>query len=97
MRRAGLWLVLVVAACASYRPQPIESVPFKERAQTQTLGKVTVTAVVLSDEESHAVFGVNLIPHTQQMTTLGKLSPGSVVNVEIDMLARYVARLLENK
>ena len=41
-------------------------------------------------------FGVNLIPHTQVKTTLGKLSVGEMINVEIDMLARYVARLLEN-
>jgi hypothetical protein len=61
MRRTQLfWVAVVVAACASYRPQPIESVPFQERAQTQTLGKVKVTVAVLSDEESHAVFGVKL-------------------------------------
>lgn len=41
------------------------------------------------------VFGVNVIPHTQQVTTLGHLNVGSRVNLEIDMLARYVARLLE--
>lgn len=39
------------------------------------------------------VFGVNLIPHTQQVTTLGKLKAGDKVNLEIDVLARYVARL----
>ena len=42
-------------------------------------------------------FGVNLISHTQVETTLGKLATGELVNVEIDMLARYVARLLENE
>ena len=62
MRRARLvWVVLVLAACASYRPQPIETVPFQERAKTQTVGKVKVTAAVLSDEESHAVFGVKVL------------------------------------
>lgn len=60
MRRGGLWVVLAVAACASYKPQPIDSVAFKKRAQSRTLGKVEVTAAVLSDEESHAVFGVKL-------------------------------------
>jgi len=39
------------------------------------------------------VFGINLIPHTQNVTTLGKLKAGSRVNLEIDTLARYVARL----
>ena len=41
------------------------------------------------------VFGVNLIPHTWDVTTLGELRPGSRVNLEIDMLARYLARWRE--
>ncbi len=40
-------------------------------------------------------FGVNIIPHTREHTTLGALAPGDAVNVEIDILARYVARLAE--
>lgn len=40
-------------------------------------------------------FGINVIPHTQAVTTFGTLRLGSRVNMEIDMLARYVARLLE--
>ncbi|HYM30197.1 MAG TPA: riboflavin synthase [Candidatus Cybelea sp.] len=38
-------------------------------------------------------FGVNLIPHTQRVTTFAALQPGQSVNLEIDVLARYVARL----
>lgn len=38
-------------------------------------------------------FGINIIPHTQEKTTLGAAQPGQRVNVEVDMLARYVARL----
>jgi riboflavin synthase len=38
---------------------------------------------------------VGLIPHTLAVTTLGTLRPGDAVNLEVDMLARYVARLLE--
>ena len=41
------------------------------------------------------VFGVNIIPHTAAVTTFGTLQPGSRVNIEIDTLARYVARLQE--
>ena len=41
------------------------------------------------------VFGVNIIPHTWEVTTLGDLKPGGRVNLEIDMLARYLARWLE--
>jgi riboflavin synthase len=40
-------------------------------------------------------FGVNIIPHTRKLTTLGHLEPGARVNVEIDLLARYVQRLLK--
>lgn len=46
------------------------------------------------NEVDGARFGVNVIPHTAQATTLGRLQPGEAVNLEIDMLARYVARLL---
>jgi len=61
-------------------------------------GSVTLDGVSLTvNEVDGAVFGVNLIAHTRDVTTLGQLSTGSIVNMEIDMLARYVARLLENK
>ena len=40
-------------------------------------------------------FTVNIIPHTQEQTTLGSLAVGGAVNLEIDMLARYVARLMQ--
>ena len=40
-------------------------------------------------------FDVNIIPHTAAVTSLGSLRPGDAVNVEIDTLARYVARLAE--
>lgn len=57
-------------------------------------GSVTVDGVSLTvNGVQGAVFGVNLIPHTQQVTTLGKLKAGDKVNLEIDVLARYVARL----
>ena len=47
------------------------------------------------NEVQGSLFGVNIIPHTAAMTTLGALEPGDPVNIEIDMLARYVARLAE--
>lgn len=59
-------------------------------------GSVTIEGVSLTVNEVEGDrFGVNIIPHTQQQTTLGTLSVGSQVNLEIDMLARYVARLLD--
>ena len=39
-------------------------------------------------------FSINLIPHTLENTTLGALRPGSRVNLEIDLIARYVERML---
>jgi riboflavin synthase len=43
------------------------------------------------------VFGVNIIPHTQAVTTWGRLAPGGMVNLEVDTMARYVARLNEGQ
>jgi riboflavin synthase len=40
-------------------------------------------------------FDVNIIPHTQQVTTLGTLKVGDTVNIEIDVIARYVERLMQ--
>ena len=58
-------------------------------------GSVTVEGVSLTvNEVDGARFGVNLIPHTREVTTLGLLQPGDPVNVEIDIIARYVERLL---
>ncbi len=58
-------------------------------------GSVTVDGVSLTvNEVAGASFGVNLIPHTQAVTTLGALAAGASVNLEVDQLARYVERLL---
>ena len=59
-------------------------------------GSVALDGVSLTvNEVSGARFGVNIIPHTQSVTSFGTLSVGDRVNLEIDMLARYVARLIE--
>jgi riboflavin synthase len=56
-------------------------------------GSITVDGVSLTvNEVDDDVFGVNVIPHTLSVTTLGELSPGAHVNLEIDVLARYAAR-----
>ena len=58
-------------------------------------GSVAVDGVSLTvNEVEGANFGVNIIPHTQAVTTLGALAPGARVNVEVDQVARYLARLL---
>ncbi len=59
-------------------------------------GSITVEGVSLTvNDVEDDVFGVNLIPHTWDVTTLGELKAGSRVNLEIDMLARYLARWRE--
>ena len=59
-------------------------------------GSITVEGVSLTvNQVEDDVFGVNLIPHTWDVTTLGELAAGSRVNLEIDMLARYLARWRE--
>jgi riboflavin synthase len=59
-------------------------------------GSVAVDGVSLTVNETKAdTFGVNVIPHTAAVTTFGALRPGDPVNIEIDTLARYVARLAE--
>ena len=59
-------------------------------------GSITVEGVSLTvNEVEDDVFGVNLIPHTWDVTTLGRLEVASRVNLEIDMLARYLARWRE--
>ncbi len=59
-------------------------------------GSVAVDGVSLTvNAVDGDTFGVNVIPHTAQVTGFGSLAPGDAVNIEIDMLARYVARLAE--
>ena len=59
-------------------------------------GSIAVDGVSLTVNEVGArEFCVNIIPHTQTATTLGDLEPNGTVNLEIDLLARYVARLGE--
>ena len=61
-------------------------------------GSVAVDGVSLTvNEVTDDTFGVNIIPHTAAVTSFGSLRPGDAVNIEIDMLARYVARLAEFK
>jgi riboflavin synthase len=59
-------------------------------------GSVALNGTSLTvNEVDGATFGVNLIPHTKQVTTWGSVKVGDAVNIEIDTMARYVARLRE--
>jgi riboflavin synthase len=58
-------------------------------------GSIAVDGVSLTvNRVDGSVFTVNLIPHTLQVTTLSRLAPGTRVNLEVDLVARYVERLL---
>ena len=61
-----------------------------------TKGSVTVDGVSLTVAAAHenGDFDIAIIPHTWTVTTLGSLQVGSKVNLEVDMLARYVARMI---
>jgi len=59
-------------------------------------GSVALNGTSLTvNEVQGAVFGVNIIPHTKQVTTWGATKAGDQINLEIDTMARYVARLQE--
>ncbi len=61
-------------------------------------GSVAIDGISLTvNEVDGNRFGVNVISHTQAVTTLGQARVGQRVNLEVDMLARYVARLLEHQ
>ena len=57
-------------------------------------GSITIDGISLTvNDVGLTTFDINVIPHTQVVTTLGERQVGDAVNLEIDMLARYVARL----
>jgi riboflavin synthase len=58
-----------------------------------TLDGVSLTVNDVRDEDGKTHFSVNIIPHTWDVTTLGALAPGRQVNLEIDILARYLGRM----
>jgi riboflavin synthase len=61
-------------------------------------GSVCLNGVSLTvNEVDDDAFGINIIPHTQEMTTFGTAKVGDRVNLEIDVLARYVARLAQKE
>ena len=62
------------------------------------LDGVSMTVNEVRDAEDGSThFSVNVIPHTAQHTTLGELEPGKQLNVEVDVLARYIDRMLAQR
>ncbi len=68
--------------------------PFIAAKGSITVDGVSLTVNSIEDRNDGSVhFGLNLIPHTAEVTTLGELAQGSEVNLEIDTVARYLQRL----
>jgi riboflavin synthase len=89
----------VVATAKDARSLRVEfSAPKSLARYIARKGSVTLDGVSLTVNDVDGVkFTVNLIPHTLEATTLGTLAAGARVNLEIDLLARYVERLTEDK
>ena len=68
---------------------PPKLAPFIASKGFVAVDGISLTVNVIDE----AVFGVNIIPHTREMTTLDQATQGDRVNLEVDVLARYVARL----
>ncbi|MBO6784551.1 MAG: riboflavin synthase [Alphaproteobacteria bacterium] len=91
----GVATVTAIAAEGDNHRVDIE-VPEELKKYIASKGSVTVDGVSLTvNDVRDRVFGVNIIPHTWENTSLGDLQAGSKVNLEVDVIARYVARLLE--
>ena len=70
--------------------------PAEFKRYVASKGSVALDGVSLTvNEVEDDCIGINIIPHTQSQTTFGEAQPGARVNLEIDVLARYVARLVE--
>lgn len=90
----------VLGACAEGDSQrigisvPASLAPFIAAKGSITIDGVSLTVNEVADQDDGtAHFAINLIPHTQAVTTLGALTQGQAVNLEIDVLARYLQRM----
>ena len=85
-RVGGSWQLIVAA--------PAAIAPFIAAKGSVTVDGVSLTVNAVSDQSDGAVhFMLNIIPHTGEVTTLGSLKAGDAVNLEIDVLARYLQRM----
>ncbi len=73
---------------------PAELAPFIAAKGSIAVDGVSLTVNEVTDRPDGSVdFGLNVIPHTSEVTTLGELEHGNEVNLEIDTVARYLQRL----
>ncbi len=76
---------------------PIDLARFVALKGSITVNGVSLTVNAVQDQANRCEFSINLIPHTLNQTTLGQLRPGAFVNLEIDLIARYVERMLASR
>lgn len=73
---------------------PASLAPYIAAKGSITVDGVSLTVNEVADQpDGTAHFALNIIPHTAEVTTLGSLQPGDAVNLEIDVLARYLKRM----
>jgi riboflavin synthase len=85
----GSWLLRIEA--------PKQLAPFLAYKGSIVVNGVSLTVNKIEDSVNACVVDINVIPHTLENTTLGKLQQGDAVNLEVDLIARYVARMLETQ
>ena len=85
----GSWLLKIAA--------PLELAPFLAYKGSIVVNGVSLTVNLVEDQSDACIVSINIIPHTLQHTTLGSLQESSEVNLEVDLIARYLARMLEVK
>jgi riboflavin synthase len=85
----GSWLLRIEA--------PKELAPFLAYKGSIVVNGVSLTVNKTEDSKDACVVDINIIPHTLENTTLGRLNQGDAVNLEIDLIARYVARMMETQ
>jgi riboflavin synthase len=85
----GSWLLRIEA--------PKTLAPYLAYKGSIVVNGVSLTVNKTEDTVSACIVDINIIPHTLENTTLGKLKQGDFVNLEVDLIARYVARMLETQ
>ena len=85
----GSWILRIEA--------PKTLAPFLAYKGSIVVNGVSLTVNKTEDTASACIVDINIIPHTLENTTLGKLKQGDFVNLEVDLIARYVARMLETQ
>ena len=75
---------------------PASLAPYLSEKGSVAIDGVSLTINQVADQEDGSThFAVNIIPHTAEQTTFSEMVPGRLVNIEIDVLARYLGRMLE--